>query len=186
MELIGYDFDNTVYHGDSSTHFTLWCLRRYPKTLLHLPAMAWWGLLFGLHLCPKTTFKSHLFGYLRYLPDTSRAVSLFWQGHRKNLKAWYLKKNHENDVILSASPEFLLGPICGELGVKKLICTQMDPRTGVIQGENCWGPEKVRRLGEVYTDYHILEFYSDSRSDTPLAQLADQSFLVKGDELLAW
>lgn len=186
MEFIGYDFDNTVYRGDSSTHFTLWCLRRYPKTLLHLPAMAWWGLLFGLRLCKKTKFKSHLFGYLRYVPDADGAVAEFWRGHRKNLKAWYMEKPHGSDVILSASPAFLLEPICAELGVMRLICTRMDRRTGAIQGENCWGAEKVRRLDEVYTDYHMREFYSDSRSDTPLALLADRAFLVKGDELAPW
>ena len=65
--IVGYDFDNTVYRGDSSTHFTFWCLAHYPKTWLHLPAMAFWGLLFGLKLCPKTRFKSHLFGYLRHI-----------------------------------------------------------------------------------------------------------------------
>ena len=62
----------------------------------------------------------------------------------------------------------------------------MDSRTGRIQGENCWGPEKVERLRQVYPQFHMSEFYSDSRSDTPLAQVADRAFLVKGDELLPW
>ena len=39
MDFIGYDFDKTVYQGDSSTHFTLWCLSRYPKTWLRMPEM---------------------------------------------------------------------------------------------------------------------------------------------------
>lgn len=186
MEFIGYDFDNTVYHGDSSTHFTFWCLGHYPATWLHLPAMLWWGALFKLKVCPKTKFKSHLFGYLRHLPDINRVVERFWAGHEKNLKAWYLAKPHERDVILSASPTFLLEPVCTRLGVQKLIATPMNPRTGVIQGENCWGAEKVTRLNQVYAQYHMLEFYSDSRSDDPLARLADQSFLVKGNQILPW
>ena len=184
--IVGYDFDNTVYRGDSSTHFTFWCLAHYPKTWLHLPAMAFWGLLFGLKLCPKTRFKSHLFGYLRHIRQPEQAVERFWQSHRKNLKAWYLARPHGDDVIISASGEFLLAPVCAELGVKRLIGTRMDSRTGRIQGENCWGPEKVERLRQVYPQFHMSEFYSDSRSDTPLAQVADRAFLVKGYELLPW
>ena len=30
MDFIGYDFDKTIYQGDSSAQFTLWCLSRYP------------------------------------------------------------------------------------------------------------------------------------------------------------
>ena len=41
-------------------------------------------------------------------------------------------------------------------------------------------------IRQVYPQFHMSEFYSDSRSDTPLAQVADRAFLVKGDELLPW
>lgn len=186
MDIIGYDFDNTVYRGDSSTHFTFWCLGHFPKTWLHLPAIVFWGTLFGLRICTKTRFKSHLFGYLRHVKDMDKAVADFWKGHRKNLKGWYLKKDHSRDVIISASPEFLLAPVFETLPVQKLMGTPMDKHTGVIHGENCWGPEKVRRLREYAPDFHMLEFYSDSRSDTPLAQVSDKAFLVKGDEILPW
>ena len=46
--------------------------------------------------------------------------------------------------------------------------------------------DDCRRLREYAPDFHMLEFYSDSRSDTPLAQVSDKAFLVKGDELLPW
>ena len=85
MDIICYDFDNTVYRGDSSTHFTFWCLGHFPRTWLHLPAIVFWGALFGLRICTKTRFKSHLFGYLRYVKDVDKAVADFWKGHRKNL-----------------------------------------------------------------------------------------------------
>ncbi len=120
------------------------------------------------------------------MKDVDKAVADFWKGHRKNLKGWYLKKDHSRDVIISASPEFLLAPVFETLPVQKLMGTPMDKHTGVIHGENCWGPEKVRRLREYAPDFHMLEFYSDSRSDTPLAQVSDKAFLVKGDEILPW
>ncbi|WP_458863491.1 haloacid dehalogenase-like hydrolase [Acidaminobacterium chupaoyuni] len=186
MDIICYDFDKTVYHGDSSTHFTLWCLRHYPKTWLHLPAMAGWSLLYACKIVKKTLFKSHLFGYLKFLSDPQKSVDLFWQSHEQNLKAWYLAKDHSRDVIISASPTFLLEGVCRRLGVLSLLATPMDPRTGRIHGENCWGEEKVCRLNGWNPDSHLLEFYSDSYSDTPLARLADKAFLVEGDLLKPW
>ncbi len=186
MDFIGYDFDKTIYQGDSSAQFTLWCLSRYPKAWLRLPEMGWHSLLFGLKLCPKTRFKSHLFSYLRHIPDIDKAVDQFWRQKEKNLKSFYLKKDHSRDVILSASPEFLLTPLCRRLQVFQLIGTRMDKRTGRIQGENCWGAEKVARLIAWRPEAHLLEFYSDSRSDGPLAQLADRAFLVTGDQIQPW
>lgn len=186
MDLIGYDFDKTVYNGDSSTHFTLWCLTHYPRTWLRLPEMGWYSLLFGLKICPKTRFKSHLFSYLRHMPDIDRAVETFWNRKSRNLKGWYLAKDHSRDVIVSASPEFLLEPICSRLRVCRLLGTRMDKKTGKITGENCWGPEKVDRLRAWQPEAHLLEFYSDSRSDDPLARLADRAFLVAGDQIQPW
>ncbi|MEE0264705.1 MAG: haloacid dehalogenase-like hydrolase, partial [Acutalibacteraceae bacterium] len=89
--------------------------------------------------------------------------------------------------IISASPEFLLELPCQMLGIKYLMASRVDPKTGKYTGENCHGEEKVRRLYEKYPkDTVIEEFYSDSYSDTPLAKLAKKSFMVKGDDISDW
>ena len=62
----------------------------------------------------------------------------------------------------------------------------MDSRTGKYTGINCHGKEKVRRFREEYPDAVIDSFYSDSYSDTPLAEEAKEAFIVKGEELLPW
>ena len=46
--------------------------------------------------------------------------------------------------------------------------------------------KKVRRLHETYPDVEIAEFYSDSRSDSPLAELAEHAYLVHGQERTPW
>ena len=58
--------------------------------------------------------------------------------------------------------------------------------TGKTDGENCHGAEKVRRLHEAYPEVQIAEFYSDSRSDSPLAELAERAYLVHGQERTPW
>ena len=62
----------------------------------------------------------------------------------------------------------------------------VDKKTGKYEGVNCHGKEKVRRFYEVYEDVEIEEFYSDSYSDTPLAEISKKSYMVVGDMLYPW
>ena len=97
-----------------------------------------------------------------------------------------MKQKKSDDVIISASPEFLLEPIIKKLDISTLIASRVDKHTGLYDGINCHGKEKVRRFYEVFPDGKIDEFYSDSYSDTPLAEIADKAYIVKGEELSEW
>ena len=68
----------------------------------------------------------------------------------------------------------------------RLLASRVDKHTGKTDGENCHGAEKVRRLRETYPDVEIAAFYSDSRSDSPLAELAEHAYLVHGQERTPW
>lgn len=178
-----YDFDKTVYNGDSSVHFFCYCVKRHPRMLLDLPALGVHALRrYVFHAVTTTQMKQRLYRFLRLLPDTDAAVADFWATHRHNLKPWYLAQRADDDLIISASPEFLLSPICNELGVS-LLASRVDPRTGVYDGINCHDTEKVRRMREAFPDCEIDAFYSDSYADTPLAKLAKCAYLVKGNAI---
>ena len=90
-----------------------------------------------------------------------------------------------DDVIVSATPGFILEPIAGKLGVK-LIATRMDKKTGELSGTYNYGEEKVRRFKEIYGDVRPEKFYSDSYTDEPMAKLAGEAFIVSGDEITPW
>lgn len=66
------------------------------------------------------------------------------------------------------------------LGVQ-LIGTQLDMKTAKIIGYSCYGRQKVRRVlsNQIFPEYCINNFYSDSLSETPLALCADHAFLLK-------
>ena len=89
-------------------------------------------------------------------------------------------------MIISASPEFLLAPICRKLGIKHLIASKVDSKSGKYSGINCHGKEKVRRFCEKFKDGEVDEFYSDSLSDTPLAEISKKAFLVNGNKITEW
>ena len=57
-----YDFDGTIYDGDSSVDFFRFCLKKY-KILRCLPGMAWNGMLLALRLKEKTPAKQEIYRY---------------------------------------------------------------------------------------------------------------------------
>ena len=181
-----YDFDNTILRGDSTARFFAYCLRRYPAMWRDLPAQALNGALFLLRLRPKQAFKERMLGFLRRIGDVDAAVEGFWRANFGRVKPWYLAARKPDDVVISASPEFLIRPACERLGVGLAMGSPVDPRSGRFSGPNCHGEEKVRRLREAYPDARIDEFFSDSRSDAPLAALARRAWLVRGDERIPW
>ena len=47
---------------------------------------------------------------------------------------WYMKQQKEDDIIISASPDFLLRPICKRLGIHSLNASNVNIYTGKIEG----------------------------------------------------
>ncbi len=181
-----FDFDKTIYDGDSTIDFWKYCLKHYPKTKSHLPHTAINGLKFVLGLKEKTSFKEDFYRFLQEIDEPQKALEDFWDTHQHKIKQWYLDMQKEDDVIISASPEFLLAPICERLKIKHLMASIVDINTGKYTGVNCHGEEKVRRYNQKFGSCQIHEFYSDSYSDTPLAKLAFDPILVKGKDFEPW
>ena len=177
-----YDFDGTLYSGDSTMDFLKFSLKKHPALVRFLPGIGWAALrYYGFHVIEKTDMKERFYrifsGY-----DPEGLLEEFWDLHQHKLFPWYAgKQQREDDIIISASPEFLLKPICKRLGIKHLIASRVDSRTGKYTGKNCHGADKVLRLEEELGITHCDRFYSDAYSDQPMAQIADEAFLVKKD-----
>jgi phosphoserine phosphatase len=182
-----YDFDNTIFVPDSSACFVLFCLRHHPRAVLQaVPLSAFEGLLYLAEGKKDAKYlKQALFSFLNRLDNVEAIVEEFWECHADHMEAWYLEQKRPDDLIISASPEFLLRPMTDRLGVS-LMSTRMNPFSGQIQGKNCHDEEKVRRFLECYPADSIDCFYSDSLSDSPVARLAKEAFLVKDGICLPW
>ncbi len=179
-----YDFDKTIYLRDSSVDFYVYNLKKDWTILRFFPRQAVAMIRYKLKQIPKTQMKQVFYTYMKTIPNMDERVKGFWEDYRHYINAYYLDQKKTNDVIISASPTFLLQPLIDEWGCN-LIASTVDPKTGHT-GENCWGPEKVRRFSKRYDLNQIDEFYSDSLSDAPLAHHAKKAYLVTGTKIETW
>ena len=175
-----YDFDGTIYKNDSTRDFYYFLLKHYTRVIKYLPPFILVATKYALDSATKTKMKETFFRFLNTFEEgvIEQIVDKFWDTHRKNIYDWYLEVKTPDDVIISASPRYILEPICNELGVD-LICSEVDVRTGEYNGLNCYGEEKVKRFYAKYPNGTIDKFYSDSKSDEPLARIAKSAYKVK-------
>ncbi len=180
-----YDFDGTVYRGDSTVDFWLFCLLKKPTLIKHIGKQL---AALVLHLAGKIDtpeFKSRFLCFLSSVDGVDMAEK-FADARFSRIEKFYLETKRPDDVIISASPEFLPKYFVRKLGAGALIATVVDPGTGRLTGPNCKGEEKVKRFLEKYPDGRIEGFFSDSKSDLPMARLAERAFRVKKGKVTPW
>ena len=179
-----YDFDKTIYEDDSSIDFFKFCLSKNKKILLTLPQFFLTALLYLLKFKDKEELKSSFFSFIKYFDNINKIAEEFWQFKNYELKQFYIKKHKKSDIIISASPVFLLEPIAKKYSFR-IVATNVNTKTGALIGKNCYGQEKVNRIHKIGI-YSCEEFYSDSLSDTPMSKIAKKAFIIKGEDTILW
>lgn len=180
------DFDGTIYDGDATLDFYIFCLKKRATLLRYLPYQCLHSLLFICRLEDSTSFKGKFFIFLHGVDDIKEFVDNFWQNRSSKIKPWYTNRERKNDVIVSSSPDFLLLPIAKYLSVKSVIATKVNTDTGMLEGKNCKGKEKIRQLKAVYNEneFSIEEAFADKLSDMPLLNLAKKKYIVRGNDYI--
>ncbi|ETJ16646.1 GtrA family protein [human gut metagenome] len=181
-----YDFDKTIYAGDSTLDFYFFSLKKSPMLIRFLPIQIIGFIKYMFGMYSKLQFKEKFYSFLKGIKDVDSMVELFWNENQDKIKDWYLKSKEESDVIISASPEFLLNNICRRIGIKHLIASEVNKNTGICEGENCYGEEKVLRFKKYFEKGEIKKFYSDSLSDAPISLMASERYIVTGNNILPW
>ncbi|MGN1115346.1 MAG: haloacid dehalogenase-like hydrolase, partial [Candidatus Ornithomonoglobus sp.] len=90
-----YDFDKTIYDGDSTVDFIKYCAKRYKKAYITIIPTLWAFLLYMLGIYTKTQFKERMYRFLRYIDNIDDALEDFWDGHEKNILDYYKKQQQE-------------------------------------------------------------------------------------------
>ncbi len=98
----------------------------------------------------------------------------------KNIKSFYNSVRQDDDIILTASPELTIKEVAKRLGIKNIVCSKIDDKTGEIV-RLCMRQNKIKALKEDFGDIEIDDFYTDSiKNDGFFADYAKRVFIVKG------
>lgn len=102
--------------------------------------------------------------------------------------AWHKQQGHRC-VVVSASLELYLRPWAAEAGFDDVLGSRLEEldngrTSGRLLGENCFGPEKMRRLETLLgpREGYTLYAYGDSRGDKELLSAADFAFYKRFGE----
>lgn len=186
MNVNVYDFDNTIYDGETLVDFILYYIRRDPKIWKYIPKLIVIAIKDGLHLFTVeeaiNAYASFLEGYYVNLGDVSANVVDFWNKNQKKIKPWYKQVQKENDIIVSGSTDFILDEIMHRMGIENYVGSSIDKKTGKFK-RLCFLENKVKIFNELYPNAHIENFYTDSMNDKAMMDIADNVYFVKKNKI---
>ena len=185
-----FDFDGTITTKDSLLSFIYF---RYGKwrTLMGLLMVSPYYALYLLKLISVQTAKDKVFRQFfknEKIEEFSLACERFVREVLPALERpkalneiRKLKEVGADVVIISASPDNWLIPWSKQFDAT-VLSTKLETKngklTGGIEGYNCRGKEKVRRILQAYNlnDYDEIYAYGDTKGDKPMLGLATFGF----------
>ncbi len=199
-----FDFDNTLFRGDSVVPFLLYAIRRgvAPKSQLLRAA---WGYLIQLGRPGNISrAKEHTFSFIKdvrldTMGDLARDffndVIIPRLYDEAITELWSLKSSGYKIVVVSASADVYMRLLPELLPIDAVLSTRCQVSgytyTGKVEA-NCKGEEKVYRIkawlqeNDLLLDGASSRAYGDSLSDAPMLRLAGQPTLVNpGKKLIA-
>ncbi len=196
-----YDMDRTITRRPTFTPFLIHAaLTLHPWRLLLLPFVGVTIVLYGLRMIDRARLKELnqilLVGHSVDAAKLAKTVEAFAEKTATgNVRPGALVQMAEDKangcrlVLATASYALYSCAIAKRMGFGDCIATNtlvgLDTRIRArIDGENCYGPAKLRMVtawmaknGIARGDAHI-RFYSDHVSDAPVLTLADQAYAV--------
>ena len=181
-----YDFDNTIYNGDTNKDILLYSFKKHPfKVIKALNKTKKLERDYKRGLITFERVKEAMLSFLFEIDDLNGYIEKFVSSHMKNIKPWYLSRKTDYDIVISASYELWIIPFCKKLGIKYVLATKTD-KDGHIIGKNCKGEEKVKRLASTIPNAQIITSYSDSESYLPILNIAKTAYVVEGNKLIPY
>lgn len=191
-----FDLDRTVTRRATFTPFIVSAALARPASLLRAPFVLIAALGWRVGLVPRGRLKEIMLGaVLGGAPraEVDRVAAAFAgrcleAGLRPGARQAVAEHAARGDrlILATASFDVVAERIARGLGIAEVVATRSSWRddgrlTGRIDGLNCYGAEKLRRIESDLPglrDGHEAVVYSDSHADLPLLQWADRAVAV--------
>ena len=205
-----FDIDYTITKKETLMEFFKYAVKQDIRNIRFLPRALFSGLMYLLKVYNEKEVKEHFLKFIDKINEKDLAIlvkkfyeeklsTILYKDALNMMKK--LKKEGYDIYLISASPEFYINEFYAIDEVDKIIGCRFSFKDGIftrtMDGENCKGEEKVKRLKKFLEDENIdVDFkesymFSDSLSDEPLLRLVGKPYLInykkKNDmEILNW
>lgn len=181
-----FDFDNTLYHGESAVDLALFMIKNNRRIILYLPKIFINLIKYKLCIVRKEKMVHAINDFMRNaLRDKNEiyeAVGGFWEKNGHKLDRKMLAKIRRDDVIITAGPDFLINGIRDIINTDHIISSRIDSEKMKVRYLN-FGENKVKGYKALYGNERIECFYTDSYNDKALMEISDRVFIVKKGRL---
>ncbi|OOM79345.1 HAD-IB family hydrolase [Clostridium sp. BL-8] len=205
-----FDIDYTITKKETLMELFKYVIINDIKNIRFVPRAIYCGIMYALKIYDEKKVKETFLKFIDGINEKDLAVLVKKFYHEKLSTILYedalkmmkrLKKEGCEIYLISASPEFYINEFYNIKEVDKIIGTKFSFDNGTfvrkMDGENCKGEEKVRRLQEVIknekieVDFKESYMFSDSLSDKPLLDLVGKPYLINYKkshdiEILKW
>ena len=206
-----FDIDYTITKKETLMELFKYAIKKDKRNIKFLPRAAYCGFMYVIKFYDEKKVKE---GFLKFIENVKEdelrvLVKNFYEDRLKNIlykDALDMIKDLKNkgyDIyLISASPEFYVNEFYAIKEVDKVIGTKFKFENGIfsrkMDGNNCKGEEKVKRLksylkeNNIEVDFNESYMFSDSLSDKPLLDLVGKPYLInykrnhKDIEILRW
>lgn len=186
VDVVLFDFDGTLSWPDSNMAFGRYCFRHSLRPWLFVP---WIGVCAVARVFnPRGVWwRQNIRRFItadmvrRFVPDFVRA-------HRRNRFGWATERIAAeraagNTVLLiTASPDYLIPHLVCDMKFDAVICSKMCKDKPWKYKFLCHGENKVIAMDEWARENgfipHVVRAYSDSKSDMPMMEIADQQIWI--------
>ena len=180
-----FDFDNTIYDGESAIDLFWFCIREDKKMRRHIPLVIADLVLYKLGLAGIDKvcrdIETVCQAIVRNRDRFEEKVAEFWEINGCKLKKQFLDMIQPDDIIITASPQFIIDGIRDKLNTRNVVSSVVNINNGKVEFL-CYRDNKVKRFNELYGG-RIDRFYTDSKNDLPLIAISDKAFLVKNNRI---
>ena len=186
VDVVLFDFDGTLSWPDSNIAFARYCMKRSLRPWLFLPLI---GICAIVHLFKPggVWWRENMRRFIT--PDMiKKFVPGFVSEHVRNRFGWaaervVAERAAGNKVLLvSASPDYLILKLVRDMKFDAVICSKMVPTKPWKYESLCWRNNKVYAIDAWARKNkfvpHVVRAYSDSKSDMPMMELADEQIWI--------
>lgn len=181
-----FDFDNTVYDGETLVDFIIYYILHDIKIWRFIPKLLFIWMKDSLHLFTVEqaveAYASFLEGYYVHIKTLDEDTVKFWDKHEKKIKPFYETIRRDDDVFVTGTTDFIFDEIARRMGIKNYITSAVDRKTGKFT-RLCFLENKVKLFREAYPDAEIENFYTDSMNDKSMMDISKNVYLVKGSKI---